>query len=117
MRVEGLAGHLHHGMPSTTEASQGPSRCQAFQEAEKTGKHFPREEVRVSEDTERSRAPAGLVAMRSTEGPEQDKTTGASQDRNNRTERCGHRRDTTAAPGGAKAGVRATRTPHKSATA
>ena len=53
---------------------------------EERGKHFgrgrrsPREEVRVSEDTERSRVPAGLVAMRS---------TGKGQSKARRQVRCG----------------------------
>lgn len=66
---------------------RGSSRCQAFQEAERREESIsggagvsPREEVRVSEDTERSRVPAGLVAMRS---------TGKGQSKARRQVRCG----------------------------
>lgn len=117
--MEGLGGHLHHGIPSTTEASQGPLKMSGIPRGRQDrGKHFPREEVRVSEDTDRSTAPAGLVAVRST-GKGQSKARRQVQVRTGTTGQSGvdTRGTQTAAPGGAEAGVRATRTPHKSATA
>lgn len=93
---------------------RGSSRCQAFQEAERREESIsggagvsPREEVRVSEETEEQGAGRAGGHEEHWEGPEQGKTTGALWARGTQS----------TAPGGAEAGVRATRTPHESATA